>query len=256
MSEKSFHMRHPYLFVTILELVIIAVAIAVGTMTKKLALPDYTLYGGTMLILTAITALTLKRMKWWKTIGFNSFDNRYILLLIVSAIPMIGNLLGSYKSLELKFYFYYLLLTIMSGFVEEGMYRGLMLRALLKKGVWKAVIITSLLFSLSHLMNALAGWNWQHVALQLCYSFAIGFGWAAFAIRTGTIWPLMLIHFLNNFFSFIKTENLIKSLQSSTPSLEGIIYTIVLSIIFIIYGIVVTRSYLLNEKQKLYNMTE
>jgi len=250
MNENSFHMRHPYLFVTILELVIIAVAIIVGTMTKRLGLPDYTLYGGTMLILSVITALTLQKMKWWETIGFRSFNDKYFLLLIVPAIPMIGNLFGSYRSLEVGFYFYYLLLTIMSGFVEEGMYRGLMLRVLLKKGVWKSVIITSLIFSLSHLMNALAGWNWQHVALQLCYAFAIGFGWAAFALRTGTVWPLMLIHFLNNFFSFIKSEDLIKSLQSSKPSLGGIIYTIVLSIIFIIYGIIVTRSYILAEKQK------
>lgn len=136
----------------------------------------------------------------------------------------------------------------MVGFVEESMYRGLMLQALLKKGVWKAVIISSLLFSLSHFMNALTGWNLYHVLLQLTYSFALGFGWSAFALRTRTIWPLMLIHFLIDFISFIKSENIIKYLQSSQPDMNDIIYSIILSTVFIIYGIVVTKSYIKERK--------
>jgi membrane protease YdiL (CAAX protease family) len=233
-----------------LELVIIVVAISVGAIVKKLGFPIYALYGGMLLILSTITAIILKKMKWWKVIGFRRLDKKSLYLLIIPVIPMIGNLFGSYRSLELGFYIYYLLLTIMSGFVEEGLYRGVMLRVLLQTGAWRAVIITSLIFSLSHIMNALAGWDWQHVVLQLIYSFAIGFGWAAFALKTGTIWPLMIIHFLNNFFSFIKTENLIKTLQTSKPTMEGIVYSMVISIVFIIYGIVVTRSYIRIEKQQ------
>ncbi len=250
MIRQEFHIRHPYLFVGILELVIIVVAISVGTIVKKLGFPIYALYGGMLLILSTITALILKKMKWWKAIGFKRLDKKSLYLLIIPVIPMIGNLFGSYRSLELGFYIYYLFLTIMSGFVEEGLYRGVMLRVLLQKGAWRAVSITSLIFSLSHIMNALAGWDWQHVVLQLIYSFAIGFGWAAFALKTGTIWPLMIIHFLNNLFSFIKTENLIKTLQTSKPTMEGIVYSVVLSIVFIIYGIIVTRSYMRIEKQQ------
>lgn len=248
MNEEKFHGRHTYLFVIILELVILATAIVVGIITRKLGLPDYILYGGMMLILVTITVLTLQKMKWWKTIGFIRFNKKYSYLLIIPAIPMIGNLLGSYQMIGVELYAYYFILTIMAGFVEEGIYRGLMLRALIQKGIWKAVIITSLLFSLTHIMNALAGWNWQFVLLQLCYAFAIGFGYAAFALRTGTIWLLMILHWLCDFFSFIKSEDLIKSLQTNQPSLEGMIYDIILSIVFIIYGIVVTRSYIRNEK--------
>ncbi len=189
MSEQKFHEHHPYLFVAIFEIVIIAVAVIAGTITKKLGLPSYTLYGIMMFIMTVITALTLWKMKWWGKIGFRRFRSKHIYLLIIPAIPMIGNMLGSYKEIEFGFYIYYLLLNIMVGFVEEGVYRGLMLRALLQKGVWKAVIVTSLLFSVTHILNALVGWNWQYVLLQLGYSFALGFGFAAFALRTRAIWP-------------------------------------------------------------------
>lgn len=250
MHAQKFNERHPYLFVIILEIIILAVAAIVGTITKKMGLPDYMLYGGTMLVLAAITALILWKMKWWETIGFRRLNKKHIYLLVIPALPMIGNMLGSYKQIEIGFYIYYLLLNLLVGFVEEGIYRGLMLRVLLKKGVWKAVIITSMLFSLSHIMNALAGWNWLHVLLQLGYAFAFGFGWAAFALRTGAIWPLMLVHFLGNFFSFIKAEDLIKSLQSSEPGLSGIIYGIILIVVFIIYGVVVIRGYIKEERIK------
>ncbi|OGU54032.1 MAG: hypothetical protein A2V66_13070 [Ignavibacteria bacterium RBG_13_36_8] len=58
----------------------------------------------------------------------------------------------------------------------------------------------------------------------------------------------MLIHFLGNFFSFIKVEDLIKSVQSSQPNIEGIIYDIILTAVFIGYGIVVTRGYIKKER--------
>jgi membrane protease YdiL (CAAX protease family) len=248
MNKQKFPEKHPYLFVIILEIVVILVSIIVGTIIFKLKLPEYLMYGGIMVILAIITSLTLWKLNWWKNIGFRGLKKKYIPLIIIPIIPLIGNLFGSYNSLQIGFYIYYFFLNVLVGFSEEGIYRGLMLQALLKKGVWKAVIISSLLFSLTHLMNALVGWNWGHVLLQLCYSFAFGFGWSAFALRTGTIWPLMLIHFLNNFFSFIKAENIIKSLQSSQPDLTGILYSVILSIIFIIYGVVVIKSYIKEKK--------
>lgn len=248
MNKQKFPEKYPYLFVIILEIVFIIVSIIVGAITIRLKLPEYFMYGGIMAILAIITAFILWKLNWWKKIGFKSLEKKYIPLIIIPIIPLIGNLFGSYKSLQISFYIYYFFLNVMVGFVEEGIYRGLMLRALLEKGVWKAVIISTFLFSLSHLMNALAGWNWGHVLLQLCYSFAFGFGWSAFALRTGTIWPLMLIHFLNNFFGFIKTENVIKSLQSSQPDLTGIIYIIILSIIFMVYGVLVIKSFIKEKK--------
>ncbi len=248
MNNQKFHEKYPYLFVTILEILIIVTLIIVGAISIKLKLPEFYMYGIILTILAIMTALILRKMGWWKTIGFQRLNKKYILLLFIPVIPLIGNLFGTYNSLQFGFYIYYFFMCVFVGFAEEGIYRGLMLQVLLKKGVWKAVIISSLLFSLSHIMNALAGWNWGHVLLQLIYSFAIGFGWAAFALRTKTIWPLMIIHFLIDFFSFIKAENIIKSLQSNQPDLTGILYSIFLSIIFVFYGIVVTKSYIRESK--------
>jgi membrane protease YdiL (CAAX protease family) len=242
MDTQKFHERNPYLFVLILEISIIAVLFIVGGIALKLELPEYYMYGSVLAILAIITAIILLKLDWWRTIGFQRLSKKYMLLLIIPVIPLIGNLFGRYNSIQFGFYIYYFLLSVLVGFAEEGIYRGIILQVLLKRGVWKALVISSVLFSLSHIMNALAGWNLGHVLLQLTYSFALGFGWSAFALRTGTIWPLMIIHCLIDFFSFIKAENIFKSLQSSQPDLKAIIYSIGLSAIFIIYGIVVTKS--------------
>ena len=242
MNTQKFHERNPYLYVLILEISIIAVLFIVGGIVLKLELPDYYMYGIVLALLAIITAIILWKLDWWRVIGFQRLSKKYTLLLIIPVIPLIGNLIGRYNTIQFGFYIYYFFLSVMVGFAEEGIYRGIILRVLLKRGIWKALILSSVLFSLSHIMNALAGWNLGHVLLQLTYSFALGFGWSAFALRTGTIWPLMIIHCLIDFSSFIKAENIFKSLQSSQPDLMEIIYSVGLSAVFIIYGIVVTKS--------------
>ena len=247
MKENIFHKTHPYTFVFVLQFTIFIVAILSGVVTKRFGLPIYMLYGIMMATLSLITAIILWKMNGWKDVGFRKLHKKHLYLLIVPALPLLGNTIGHYKAIDVELYVYYLFLNIMVGFVEEGMYRGLMLRALLQKGIWLAAFVPSTLFSLSHSMNLLAGWPWQYVMLQLIYSFAIGFGWAAFAIRTKTIWPLMLIHGFGNYLSFIKSEDLIKTLQSSEPGLEGMISTAFFTIVFMIYGIVVLRSHMKKE---------
>ena len=89
------------------------------------------------------------------------------------------------------------------GFVEEVFFRGLILRAIAPRGLWKAAIISSIVFGLLHSLNLLAGANPLDTLLQLGYTLAIGFGFAAVGLRTRVIWPLVIIHGLIDFASFL-----------------------------------------------------
>jgi membrane protease YdiL (CAAX protease family) len=82
---------------------------------------------------------------------------------------------------------YFLLLAAMIGFVEEGVVRGLILRAVVPRGPWKAVIVSTVLFDLLHSMNVAAGADVLATILQIGYGLAIGFGFAAVALRTKMI---------------------------------------------------------------------
>ncbi|MCL2587726.1 MAG: CPBP family intramembrane metalloprotease [Firmicutes bacterium] len=76
---------------------------------------------------------------------------------------------------------------ILPSVVEELLFRGLILHALLPFGKWKAVLISSALFSLFHLSPA-----------QTVYQFIFGIVLALVYLRTKNMLIPMLLHFVNN----------------------------------------------------------
>lgn len=77
---------------------------------------------------------------------------------------------------------------IMPGVCEELAHRGMLLGAYKKYGVVFAVTITSVLFGLMH-MNI----------YQCFYAFAVGLLFAYVCVYTKSIWPGIIMHFMNNF---------------------------------------------------------
>ena len=89
-------------------------------------------------------------------------------------------------------------------FGEEGVFRGVVMRVLLARGVRPALFGSATLFGLMHVMNL---GNHSHpitVAAQVLMTFGIGIGFGAVALATGTIWPLLVIHFLMDFLNDIQ----------------------------------------------------
>jgi membrane protease YdiL (CAAX protease family) len=94
-------------------------------------------------------------------------------------------------------------------FGEEGVFRGVVMRVLLVQGVRPALIGSATLFGLMHVVNLL---NQSHpitVAAQVLMTIGIGIGFGAVALATGTIWPLLVIHFLMDY---------INSIQAAAPT--------------------------------------
>ena len=91
----------------------------------------------------------------------------------------------------------------LTGFMEEALWRGLVLRVLRPTGPLPAVLFGSLLFGASHLANVLFRDNVTLVAAQAVGAFCFGVGYAAIALRIGTIWPLMVLHALTDLFAAV-----------------------------------------------------
>ena len=81
------------------------------------------------------------------------------------------------------------LVAVLPGLFEEFSHRGL-LYAGFKGAGWKFVVISALFFSLMH----------QNI-VQTGYTFVDGLSMALVMYYTGSIWPSMLMHFLNNAWS-------------------------------------------------------
>lgn len=88
---------------------------------------------------------------------------------------------------------------IFVGITEEFLCRGVLAELLLrhygatKEGVWKAVIISGVLFGLAHLSNLL-GAEPVGVLVQCVIAGMMGMAFAAIYFRTGCIWVTVALH--------------------------------------------------------------
>jgi membrane protease YdiL (CAAX protease family) len=233
-KRSLFAERHPYLFVTILEVVVVLVYLIAGTVAHFLKLSNLGLYGLANLGLTIIVAALLTAMGWWRLVGFRSPDRRGDLLyFLVPFVPMALNFIPGLEAGGLAHFMTILAVTLMVGFVEEAIFRGLMLTALKARGLWTAAIVTSLLFGLTHALNLLAGKSIVEDAAQAFYAVAIGFAFAALVLKKGIIWPLVLAHFLIDFVNFLQRPGF------AYPAFWVVAIALGLAVLFTAYGLYV-----------------
>lgn len=104
---------------------------------------------------------------------------------------------------------YYLLIVVLHPFIgtglfEEVLYRGLVLKILLKKiggskrGIILACVISSVFFGLLHIGNILSGYPVLPIVTQMISAIATGLFFAAVFMRTGKLWISIFFHGLLN----------------------------------------------------------
>jgi membrane protease YdiL (CAAX protease family) len=169
---------------------------ASSTMMRSVKSASMVMFGLANFALAAILAAVLSDMGWWRTMGLRAPARWTALLWFVpTLLPMAINFIPGLEIVNVQHVAFVLVAMLLLSLVEEGYFRGLMLTALNPHCVWKAVIVTSVLFGLTHSMNVLSGKSLRDDIAQIIYAFAIGFGFAALAMRRGLIWPLVLVHF-------------------------------------------------------------
>lgn len=115
-----------------------------------------------------------------------------------------------------------------------------LLRSLAGRGVWRAAIVSSVLFGLLHTVNVLAGADPAASMVQVGYAAAMGFGFAAVTLRTGAIWPLVIIHALIDLTGFLTTDGTVSTGLTSADVIVAAVYAVG----FTVHGVVVIRSFL------------
>ncbi len=107
---------------------------------------------------------------------------------------------GSDKELLL-----WLLVCLGTGLFEELVFRGYIFMMILerrrsnRRGIFFAVILSSALFGLIHLINIFGGADPFATLLQVGYSFLVGGMCAVVLLRTGSLWYSILLHAIYNF---------------------------------------------------------
>lgn len=151
----------------------------------------------------------------------------YLPLFILVCIPFARGLRGDLTLL--------LVATIIThyvfvGFLEEVLFRGMLLHALLDRGkaIW-AVGITAVTFGIGHVTSMLIGQGGTDTALQIINAIIIGLILTLVVFLTGSLHVVIVIHVLYNISATLTTD--------SASTTEGLIPILAGLAVLIIYGI-------------------
>lgn len=94
--------------------------------------------------------------------------------------------------------------TMLVGFSEELMLRGAVLQGFRHSvSIWPAVLLTSVAFGAMHSLNVFVTGDLWAALLQSCAAFLSGIVFIALRLRTGSLWPPIIVHGLWDFATFV-----------------------------------------------------
>ncbi|MDO3408210.1 CPBP family intramembrane metalloprotease [Saccharibacillus sp. CPCC 101409] len=208
-GKLTFSQRRPVWAVVVIELLLMVAVAAAGTYAtlKGLSYTAPVLLSFIPIALALIVYMTLRRR--WGYYGFRSLKSipksGYIYYLPLLAVLVAISFKG-FRPLTIQEILFFLFFTLLVGFVEETVYRGLIFKTMLKKGAVAAIVTSSILFSITHVLNALSGQSLAATLLQLLYALLVGCALALLLLKNGNILPLIAFHFLHNLIQFLGVQ--------------------------------------------------
>ena len=251
----TLHKQHPWIVSYASALGFLAVAL-VGTPIgdqiehwARLPINSGILIQQFFLVLASALAVTL--FGGWREAGFDK-PLRFKAFLYACP-PLVGPIFLLFYSgiavTEPRQIFMLVVFTIMIGFAEEALCRGMMVQAFLSRGIMPAAIISSLIFGSMHLLQIFYGMSIGMALLYGMYTALLGFGFAASYLRGGgAIWPLIIVHGL---FDLLGKLGHGWGTQAQPTSSFEVLVRLVLAVLVGVYGF-----WLLRRKDPISRLTE
>jgi membrane protease YdiL (CAAX protease family) len=157
-----------------------------------------------LLMLLAISiVLTFARQKRLAGLGLGPFSIAksshvlyYLPLLLLVLLPYIAGINPSFSTTDILLA---ILLMLHVGFLEELLFRGLLLQAIREKsGVRKAVIISGITFGIGHMVNLLRGYGLEELASQIVIAIVLGIILSLLVVITRNLLAGIIFHILFN----------------------------------------------------------
>lgn len=184
----------------------------------------------------------------WKSFRYGLFCSGLFFIFLIWVLTLNVISVETYFSIKVVDFICRML---MIGVMEELIYRGALLNVMIRHGsntvrnLWKAVIISSMVFGLSHYMNLIYS-PFIEVSLQVYNAFCVGTLFSAIFIRCNNIWVCAFLHalwdFANLLPSFFDTSEEVVETISGSISLLQVLGSLIEPTIFLIIGIFLLRN--------------
>jgi len=88
-----------------------------------------------------------------------------------------------------------ILVTLLIGVYEEALFRGILLKgASTRFSILGAVMVSSVIFGLMHIVNFIDGQPLPETVIQIIHAAIGGFMYGMLRLRIGALWPVILLH--------------------------------------------------------------
>ncbi len=169
------------------------------------------------------------------------------LILIASVIYSKFDFYNSVSIDVLLLFFTYCLLT---GFIEEFLFRGIIFPLFIKANITKKNVIyssmfySSMLFGLMHYMNFISEPMFDLVTSQVIFAFCIGCCFVGILLRVGSIFPMGIVHGLFNFGFGASDLELNTSVPEANPETTwvSLIFTFVIWALLFLIGFLMAKA--------------
>lgn len=162
----------------------------------------------------------VRKLNYMKESGLTKFGGKNIWLITIAVfLYLLPTKLYAFTGQwyldlpSMKVLFSNLVYYLSGSLVEEIMYRGIILTAMIMawgregKGLIKAIIFSSILFGLSHLLNLISAPVFE-VLLQIIVVIIPGIFYAVCLRYSKSLWPPIIIHWLTNSIVNIQLANM------------------------------------------------
>ena len=198
MSQSSSNLvaRRPLTFSVVVVLIPVVSMLVLDAGMAATDVPELT---GRLAIEAAFAgyvAFVLTRLAWWREAGFRrpEVPRRLWAAVPLFFLPLIVLAGSGVEAAPVEQVLEFVLFVILVAFAEEGLVRGIVLRALRPTGLGRAVLLSAAIFGMGHLANIPAGASVSMTAVQVLEDTFLGVAFAGLCLYVGSIWPAVVLH--------------------------------------------------------------
>ncbi len=215
--------------------ILLAVAAALGLVLWELAFQvivsaggwqptELQLYGGDKLGFAVLLVVALTVARRWRRSGFaGPLAVRSWWMLWPIWFDALVPLTGGLAHYGVGYLLGWGSVSLAVGFGEEGLFRGLVMDILGPERPMRAILVSAGLFGAIHLAGLLSPIDYRLVLAQAASVVGLGVILGAVRVRTGSIWPGIIVHAVLDFCGIAAGGGVVEAMQYSPDALYSML---------------------------------
>lgn len=187
------------------------------------------------LLITFFLFLYIKRKDLMEKYGLKRVEGKsrdYLYFIPLILLSSVNLWFGVRMNMPLISSILYALTMILAGIIEEILFRGMLYKEMAKSNEKSAMVVSSLLFGVGHIVNLFNGSGAELVAnmCQVVYAVSVGFMFVMLFKKSGSILPCIVTHSLLNLLSTFNNGE-----KANIYIIPVSLFIVVVSVLYSIY---------------------